>query len=189
VALVRQTQSPGQATLVLFPLCWRRGAGLSHLARWLALRYLRSHYGIQPLHLFASGRGAPQVPDPEPPIHALPQAQFVRQVRDYNGTPEEVLRNAELMELFVPILRADFQINETYVYTPGLPLDCPITAFAGLDDRRFSHEAVRAWREQTRASFSFQVFPGSHFFMHSAQALVLRAVAQGLSEYLRTVSA
>jgi medium-chain acyl-[acyl-carrier-protein] hydrolase len=84
----------------------------------------------------------------------------------------------------MPILRADFQINETYTYTPAPPLDCPITAFAGLDDRRFSQDAVRAWREQTRDSFSFQVFPGGHFFMHSAQALVLRAVAQGLSEHL-----
>lgn len=151
-------------------------------------RHLRRRYGLETVHLFVSGRHAPQIPDPDPPIYALPEPEFIEEVRLYNGTPEEVLENAELLELFIPILRADFAVNETYAYADEPPLDCPISAFGGLEDHKFSHDDLEAWREQTAASFSLQMFPGGHFFLHSARPLLLRAISQGLHQFVRRLT-
>jgi medium-chain acyl-[acyl-carrier-protein] hydrolase len=130
-----------------------------------------------------SGRRAPQVPDPDPPIHTLPEREFLDELRRYNGTPESVLENAELMQLFLPTLRADFAVLESYVYTPDPLLDCPITAFGDLEDWKASCDDLEAWREQTNADFSLQMFLGDHFFVHSVQPLLLQSLSRTLHQY------
>jgi medium-chain acyl-[acyl-carrier-protein] hydrolase len=145
-------------------------------------RLLRREYGLNPVHLFVSGRRAPQIPDSDPPIHALPDFEFLEELRHFNGTPEAVLENTELMQLLLPVLRADFAVIETYVYTPGPALDCSITAFGGLQDCEVRCDRLEAWREQTNASFSLQMLPGDHFFLNSAQPLLLQALSRELHQ-------
>jgi medium-chain acyl-[acyl-carrier-protein] hydrolase len=85
-----------------------------------------------------------------------------------NGTPAEVLANAEMMQLMLPILRADFQICETYEPRDGPPLDCPITIFGGTDDK-ITLEELTAWKDYTLGPFKVQVFPGDHFFIRNEE--------------------
>jgi medium-chain acyl-[acyl-carrier-protein] hydrolase len=147
-------------------------------------RLLRKNYGKSPVHLFVSGNGAPQVPDPDPPIYALPEPEFLEELRRLNGTPEAVLENAELMQLLLPAIRADFAVIETYAYTPESPLDCPITAFGGLQDREVSYDDLKAWQEQTNAAFSLHMLPGDHFFLQSAQPLLLQLLSKKLYPHI-----
>lgn len=147
-------------------------------------RQLRRQNDPCPVHLFVSGSHAPQILDRNPPIHHLPEAKFVEELRRFNGTPEAVLQNAELMVLFLPLLRADLALDETYVYIPDEPLDCPISACGGLKDDVVSHENLAAWCDQTRGAFTLRVFPGDHFFLRSARTLLLQAVSQDLVQLL-----
>jgi surfactin synthase thioesterase subunit len=93
---------------------------------------------------------------------------------------EVVLENAELMELLLPILRADFAICETYEYHDGRPLDCPISALGGLRDQYVDRADLEAWRQHTSASFSVRMFPGGHFYLNSERQRLLAAVAREL---------
>jgi medium-chain acyl-[acyl-carrier-protein] hydrolase len=137
-----------------------------------------------PVHLFLSGHRAAQIPDPDPPIHHLPDAQFLSELRRLDGTPEEVLRDAELMQLAMPTLRADFAACETYSYVAGKPLNCCISAFIGASDPRLAVEHVAAWQEQTSQRFSLRMIPGSHFFLHTARPLLLSAMFEDLDQIL-----
>jgi medium-chain acyl-[acyl-carrier-protein] hydrolase len=87
------------------------------------------------------------------------------------------------MQLLLPILRADFAVLETYTYTNEPPLEFPITAFGGLQDKKVSAEDLVAWSEQTTTSLELQMFPGDHFFLHSAQPLLLQSIARQLNMY------
>ena len=137
------------------------------------------------IHLFVSGQRAPQIPDADPQLYQLPDDEFIKQMhRRYEGTPLEVLQNTEMMKLLLPLLRADFTMSDTYTYMEDTPLDCPITAFGGLQDREASHNDLIAWRDQTRRSFSLKMFPGGHFFLKSAQIPLLRAIGIGLKQSL-----
>ena len=100
------------------------------------------------------------------------------ELRRLNGTPSELLDHAELMELMLPLLRADFAVYETYQYSSEAPLNCPISAFGGLQDNKVSDSDLDAWRVQTSVSFSLRMFPGDHFFLK--QPLLLRALFQEL---------
>jgi medium-chain acyl-[acyl-carrier-protein] hydrolase len=136
------------------------------------------------VHLFVSGYAAPQILRRNPPIHQLPEAQFVAELRGFGGTPEAVLQHPELMALLLPTLRADFSVVERYVYSPGAPLACPISAFGGLQDSGVSRDDLTAWCAQTHGPCAVRMFPGNHFFLHSAQDLVLQTMARDLAQVL-----
>jgi medium-chain acyl-[acyl-carrier-protein] hydrolase len=145
-------------------------------------RELRRRGQPQPVHLFASGRRAPQQRPREEDIHDLPEAEFIAKLRELNGTPEEVLQHAELMKLVAPVLRADFAVNETYAYTEEPPFDFAISAFGGLADSEVTREDLAAWQIHTRARFRLRMLPGDHFFLHGARKLMAEAVARDLEE-------
>jgi medium-chain acyl-[acyl-carrier-protein] hydrolase len=145
-------------------------------------RLLRSRYGVGPIHLFVSARRAPQFSDPRPPLHRLPDARFIAEIdRRYNGLPREVLANTELMELLLPMLRADVQMIETYAYEPGFPLDCPITAFGGVEDSGLRIEDLEGWHAHTNSRFETKLFPGDHFFVQSVPKEVLGTISRSLN--------
>jgi medium-chain acyl-[acyl-carrier-protein] hydrolase len=147
---------------------------------------LLSARGLQPVHLFFSGRMAPQIVIKERPTYNLPHAEFIEELRRLQGTPAELLDNPELLELLEPILRADFQAIETYRYHPKPPLPCPFTVLGGHADKDITREHLEAWRQHTSGSFSLHMFPGHHFFLHDQMGMVLQTVSKALS---RTASA
>ncbi len=139
----------------------------------------RGHGGLT--YLFVSGHRAPQVPGRGRNIHRLPEEELLEELRILKGTPTEILENAELMRLLLPSLRADFAVCETYQYEHEAPLDCPITAFCGLQDDHFTQADIEPWRRQTNRAFSLHFLPGDHFFLHSAASALLRVVAARLA--------
>jgi medium-chain acyl-[acyl-carrier-protein] hydrolase len=143
-------------------------------------RLLRRELGVNPVHLFVSGCRALQLRDPNRPTYNLPEPEFIEELRRLGGTPAEVLEHPELLGLILPLLRADFEVCQTYKYTPGRPLPCPITAFGGTQDKTGRAE-MEAWREQTTAAFTLRMFPGDHFFLHGVEAKILELIAHALA--------
>jgi len=152
------------------------GHSMGAIVAFECCRLLRKNYGLLPVHLFVSGRNAPHVPDPDPSVHNASKAAFIQELRRFNGTPEEVLKSAALMEMLLPILRADFELLETYTYVKKPPLECPITAFGGLEDVKTTADGLEAWGEHTIDSFSLHELAGGHFFINSAQSLLLKHI-------------
>ncbi|HET7877014.1 MAG TPA: alpha/beta fold hydrolase [Methylomirabilota bacterium] len=149
------------------------------LTRWLGVRG-RS----QPEKLFVSGHRAPYLPNPNPDIHHLPDQELARELRRYNGTPEAVLRNPELMQLLLPVIRADFALLENHRHVPGEPLAVPVSAFGGTEDLLVSRAHLGAWAEVAASGFRLRMLPGDHFFLQSQRVEVLRALAQDIGEAL-----
>jgi len=152
------------------------GHSMGALIAFELARQLRRIGALAPRLLLVSGARAPQRPDPSSPIHHLPTPAFARELRALAGTPDEVLRNPELMMLLLPTLRADFALCETYVHVPEAPLDCSIVAYRGREDAHVNAGDVAAWRYQTSRTFAVRVLPGGHFFLHTARAALLNAV-------------
>ena len=143
-------------------------------------RRLRAEHGLEPNHLFVSGRRAPQLPEKDPEIHNLPDSEFVTEVERLNGTPRAVLEHAELMQMLIPMLRADFSICNTYDYVPGPPLSCSITALGGIKDETVNQEKLQGWCEQTTGRCRIRMLEGDHFFINQQQAAILPIIAQSL---------
>ena len=156
------------------------GHSLGALVGFELARQLRRQYGVSPARLFFSASSAPQIPHRGRYIHTLPAEELLAELRRLNGTPREVLEHEELMAIMLPLLRADFAMRETYVYSTEPPLNCPISIFGGLQDRIVNHSDLEAWREQTTASFSLRMLPGDHFFLNTTKPLLLQMIFQDL---------
>jgi medium-chain acyl-[acyl-carrier-protein] hydrolase len=162
------------------------GHSMGALISFELARLLRGRHGVEPAHVFVSGCSAPQIPDAIPRLSDLPEPELLQELRRLNGTPKEVFENSELMQLMVPVLRADFSVCESYVYTEARPLDCPISVFGGLQDADTSRAQLEAWRCHTSAHFSLQMFPGDHFFLHASRPLLLRALSLQLHQLINS---
>ncbi|MCL5995998.1 MAG: thioesterase domain-containing protein [Chloroflexi bacterium] len=158
------------------------GHSMGALIAFELARYLRRVHGVSPVHLFVSGHRAPHLPNPFPRMHHLPDDLFLQEMQNrYAGIPAVILQDAELLRLFMPTLRADIKMIETYIHVDDRPLDCPISAFGGLEDAVVSEYELAAWQLQTHAPFSLRMLPGDHFFVQTSQPLLMKAIAHDLA--------
>ncbi len=165
------------------------GHSMGALISFELARSLRRKNLPQPSYIFISGRMAPQFNNQDSRTFDLPDEEFVEEIRRLNGTPREVLDNPELMHLMTPLLRADFSVCQTYNYTLEEPLDCPITAFGGLQDYEVTRDMLEGWREHTKLAFRLRMLQGDHFFINSATNVILGAVAQELYQFAEQLPA
>jgi medium-chain acyl-[acyl-carrier-protein] hydrolase len=159
------------------------GHSMGALVAFELARHLRRQRRPTPIHLFVSGRSAPQLRRPGSGIHRLPRKAFVEGLRVLNGTPPEVLQSEEMLEMLLPALLADFTACAEYVYTGDAPLECPISAYGGRDDPEVTEDELRAWRDQTLRPFTMRLFEGDHFFLRSASADVLATISVPLRAF------
>jgi medium-chain acyl-[acyl-carrier-protein] hydrolase len=139
--------------------------------------------------LFVASRRAPQIgrlETDEPPMYTLSDEAFKDRVRRFNGTPAAILENAELLNLLMPMFRADFTVVETYAYRDEPPLSVPITAFGGVYDGGVTREQLQAWEKQTSSTFQLHVFPGGHFFMQTDAETFFPILKEELQPFLRS---
>lgn len=158
------------------------GHSMGALVAFELARALRREQQPLPVKLWASAFRAPQIPNPDIPARTLADAELVQRIQRLGGTPPEVLQQPELLAFILPALRADFEVLDSYRYVAEPPLACPIMALGGMQDGMISRAQLEAWREQTQAEFTLQMFPGGHFYVQTAHALFVGVLARALAE-------
>jgi len=155
------------------------GHSMGALVSFELARLLRRTYDKHPVRLYLAAYRAPHLPNPNIKIYHLPSEVF-KVVLRADGIPEKILQNEELMQAMLPTLRADFELCDTYQHKEEAPLTCPFLIFGGLEDVRVRMADLEAWSIHSSATCSLAMLPGSHFFLHSAQDLLLAAIARDL---------
>jgi medium-chain acyl-[acyl-carrier-protein] hydrolase len=153
------------------------GHSVGTLMAYELARWLQCNGDLTLRRLIVSGRSAPHVRSRREPMHELSDRDLVEKLRRYNGTPSVVLETPELLEFFLPRLRADFEMNETYRAPQSAPaLQCPVNVFSGESDPETTEASVLAWQEHTCGAFEHRSFPGGHFFIHDPETAVLESI-------------
>jgi medium-chain acyl-[acyl-carrier-protein] hydrolase len=159
------------------------GHSMGALISYELTRRIRRDVGVLPTVLFLSGLRALQIPNPDPPLHSLSDPDFIQQMQTRYGMPATLRQESELLELFMPLLRANFQMCETYTYLPEPPLDCPLSVFGGLQDPRISREDLAAWKLQTRRELRLRMIEGGHYFFEHSWMDIAYLVARDLTDF------
>ncbi|MHC6227399.1 thioesterase II family protein [Pseudomonas sp. X10] len=97
----------------------------------------------------------------------LDDTRFIEQLVAIGGCSETLRQDAALLQVFLPMLRADFQVTESYhrtlqaqhpqVHTPTLLLH-------GSHDAEASADEVGAWRHWLAGPVQQQTVAGDHFY-------------------------
>lgn len=139
------------------------GHSMGALLAWqLAVR--SSGVGANIRGLVVSGRGGPGTPRRRPDLHALPSNQFVQELQSLGGCPDEILRNRDVMELIVPILRADFRCVESARDFSTERLEIPVGVLVGSADT-ITYADAMAWSRVTTHTPEIRVQSGGHFHL------------------------
>lgn len=157
------------------------GHSLGALLAFEVARRVQGRTGNGPRKVIVSGANAPTARDGEVYARLRSDEDVLGYVRGLNGMSAEVLANAELLDLMLPIIKADLRLCASYRPVPQPRLDCPLHAFGGWQDRDVEVAALQAWRHETTGEFAMQMFEGDHFFIHSAQQAVVDRIAGLLS--------
>lgn len=136
--------------------------------------------GPVPTRLLVSGRRAPTIYREET-VHLRDNGGIVAEMRMLQGTDSSVFDDPEVLELVLPAVRADYRAIETYMYEPGPPLSCPVTAVVGDSDPRADRADAEPWRQQTTGPFTLHVYPGGHFYLGEGALGVLDLLRDELS--------
>lgn len=150
------------------------GAALAYLC---ALR-IRDQGLLPPEALFLSGKAAPKFSSGGS-RHLLPRPEFLRMLQDLGGCPPELMQEEGLIEYFEPILRADFQVVETWQPSAGEPLDIPLIVMRGEADS-VSREQAMGWARETSGPFRLHEFDGGHFFIQHHWSRIASIIGQRL---------
>lgn len=143
--------------------------------------------GFNPTLLIVSGRQCPEAPSKRAPIGHLPENEFLKGLEGYNGTPAEVLQNKDLIELLLPMIRADFQLSENYRYQAEAdPLNCPILALGSKQDIWLDPAYLEGWTAFTSGKFESKWFEGDHFYLNQYTAELVAEINLKLSLYTGT---
>ncbi|PCG84638.1 putative thioesterase [Streptomyces sp. WZ.A104] len=135
-----------------------------------------------PSHVFASASPPPHGVEEEPPVSHLPDAEFLAEVRrSYDGIPDVVWNDADLMALMLPSLRSDFAAYEEYRWRPSEPLPCPVTVLGGKDDPLAPVGTLSDWSRLTSGICRTLLFDGGHFYLNEARPQVQDLVREALT--------
>ncbi len=123
----------------------------------------------EPVHVFASGGIAPHARRRGNMTHKLPLQEFKEAIKKYEGTPMSLFENSDLLELFLPVLRADIRLIEEYEYGAERQLEvfnCPMSVFIGKEDPHAPLSIADEWEKLTDNQCTLYTFEGGHFFIN-----------------------
>lgn len=197
-------QTPGKGSRLLEPPCTSLGELVDELLAQLApilhekpfsffghsngaliafeLSCMLQRHGLPlPRRLFLSASPAPWVRVFVEPYSQMSDEAFKEMLKEFNGTPPEILEDSDLFELLLPGLRADFSMAEGYVYAHRRKLAVPVDVYHGAHDD-IDETQILAWHEQIAQPARFEQIPGGHFYIHSHIEQLTGSIAKRMIE-------
>lgn len=156
------------------------GHSLGGLMAYLLTKKLQESGAPMPSDLFITGTTGPSsVSRTERKRHLLDPDEFIAEIRELGGMPDEILNNKELLYFFEPILRSDFKISENYIYQESAPLNIPVTVITGTEEE-MEIEDIQLWQKETTQVVDFKRMPGRHFFIFQHSFKIMEIISRKL---------
>jgi medium-chain acyl-[acyl-carrier-protein] hydrolase len=156
------------------------GHSLGALVAFELTRRLRSHRLAAPVHLFVSGRMAPQLTEHRRILHRLPAGDLAKELAALGGIPGHIDLGDHRLSYLLAALRADLAVNESYTFRGEPALDTAVTALGGTADPRVNESELAAWRAQTSGPFALRTYRGGHFYLSEHRGALLSHIMQTL---------
>ena len=120
--------------------------------------------GLVSAALLVSARRAPHLRPVERFDH-LSEVEFLSRLDRFGGIPAAIRNDPDMMDFYMPIIRADLHLNDAFCTKAEEAIDAPLYLYSATGDKVASAHELSAWRESTRSQFHHKSFDGGHFFI------------------------
>lgn len=129
-------------------------------------KYLSKYLDIKCVYLFISSLLAPEFAH-IPSVENLSDKEFIEFIIKSGFVDRAICENDEILEYFIPIVRADFCIHERYSIVDNSPINVPIACFNGNQDNHVDNnlDKLKAWAKYSSKSFNMFFYDGNHFYL------------------------
>jgi len=127
---------------------------------------------ISPIGLFLSGCPAPDYLPDQISLQNLSDDEFIAKIIQLGGIPQEIINEPEPLNFFLPYLKNDFSLIDTYTSLNTDLFTVPLVVFTGDKDPKVSVKQVMGWESYTNSFFECHVMPGDHFFVKDESAIL-----------------
>jgi surfactin synthase thioesterase subunit len=156
------------------------GHSMGGLAAYLLTQQLIERKHKLPVALFITGTSGPSAISRQgKKRHLLSKKDFIHEIIELDGMPEEILKNEEMIAYFEPILRADFTATENYAHKEAPPFDIPMTVITGADED-IEPADIQRWQQVTSIEVDFRSMSGKHFFIFKHPAEIIDIISNNL---------
>ncbi|PZD95998.1 thioesterase [Paenibacillus sambharensis] len=144
-------------------------------------RRLEANGKVQLIRLFVSAASSPNSVRSYS-LTSYQDDQFIEEVKKLTGYMHHAFEIPELRELLVPTLRADFEMDETYIPAPGSRINAPISAMFATEDAFVKQEDVACWKDCTYGGFEIFPVSGEHMYITSSPEQSAAIIQQALAK-------
>ncbi|RLU00288.1 thioesterase II family protein [Ketobacter sp.] len=123
--------------------------------------------GIRDLGICVSARRAPHL-EPELKLADLSEEEFLRELERLGGLPDAIRSNQEMMDFYLPVIKADLALNDEALSDPAQSISTPIYLYSATEDKVANPNELAAWKNATTSRFEHKVFEGGHFFIQDS---------------------
>ena len=102
--------------------------------------------------------------------------EFLRRVSQFSGYSHAAFEDPKMLEMLLPILRADVEMHENYSPLSDARLDVPVVAVRGRDDALVSAQQIEGWRKATRLAMLPRELPGGHMYLTESPRALLDTI-------------
>lgn len=119
--------------------------------------HLQENYDWVPKILIASTRQAPHKKNGGS-FHKVSDDIFINELKRLGGTPSASFEDAEMRQMMLAILRADYTLLETYRMKAKTLLSAPIVTCCGTADPEVDTSDMKFWSDLTTKTCTHYVF-------------------------------
>ena len=133
-----------------------------------------------PGHIFFSGRYSPVVQDNMYVSSKMPDDEFISRLLALGGVPDTLPQSKELMEFYLPIIKNDIRVLETYDFRErDEKIQCAATVINGTEDRTDSNGKI-TWSDLCGGQCKSYYLEGNHFFINNSVEKIFNIIEEVL---------
>ncbi|UNO40111.1 alpha/beta fold hydrolase [Streptomyces sp. MST-110588] len=113
-------------------------------------------------------------------VLGMSREDWLEELATGDGAGIEGATHADIVDLLVPVLRADYLLLARYRCDTRRTVSCPLLAMGGTADPWVTHDCLDAWGRWTTGKFTTRSLPGGHFYYRERTPEFCRLVRDAL---------
>ncbi|RPH24126.1 thioesterase [Buttiauxella warmboldiae] len=138
------------------------GHSMGAWVAWETVRCLEKMTPDRSIMTVVSGQNPPDCP-PGTCLHRQDDAALIADMKRQNPAHHALWAIPELRQLFLPTVREDYRLLETYRAESGTVAD--LTVVYGKDDNEIDRATIQRWRHASHGRYRTRRLPGGHFYL------------------------